>query len=895
MPAFISNGATLIIVVLLVLAIAYRYYSAFLAAKVLALDPARPTPAHTLKDGQNYLPTNKWVLFGHHFAAISGAGPLIGPVLAAQFGYMPGLLWILIGVCLAGAVQDFVILVFSIRRNGKSLAQIAYSDIGPASGTAATIGILFVLVIALAGLGKVVTKALGGEVVTYEPGTEFISGGKPIHTVGSSGSVYTYQIPPGTIIHYSNGVEKTAKSSFILSAQGQTGEAINIEDPRIPAGTRLEVSAGAASREAPDHVNYAAGTLFLATADHPIKSDGMLNNVYSYDIPAGTRIVTLAGTETTADKPFQLNVRSAPIAGMVRGTHPRLAIPFGLVVVREGPASEAFPAETQFIASSNAPIVANGLVNNAYTYTIPMGTRIVEPQSTQPRSATSAFTIIVKPADIEVTQVSGNKLVVPKNAPGFVATQEFPGSSWGTFTIALTIPIAFVIGIYLYRIRKNRVLEASIIGGLLTIAAVYLGGLINNPDSSLYIYRDVFNLSEHQIGYSIALYGFVASILPVWMLLCPRDYLSSFLKIGTIALLIVGVIVAHPAIRTPAFNPSFVGGGPLTGANGALFPFLFITIMCGAISGFHALVASGTTPKMINSEKDARAIGYGAMLMEGLVGIVALIAAASLPVSAYYDINTATKDIPQWQKQIEQVRDQVSRNDPAAKIDDELPDVGEHIQGRTGGAVTLAMGMSYVINTAVVNVIGHSDKPPPWLGGFFKYMYHFFIMFEALFILTTIDTGTRVGRFLLQETLGKWVHPKMAQTDWWFSALLTTAAISFGWWYFLEANAFNAIWAMFGIANQMLAVMALAVATAALAQSDKRRYRWVTLLPLIFVAITTTWAAIIKLIQFFQTPNANNILSAVCLIAILLCGVIVVIGALARTAKPAPLLAKPVA
>jgi carbon starvation protein len=402
----------------------------------------------------------------------------------------------------------------------------------------------------------------------------------------------------------------------------------------------------------------------------------------------------------------------------------------------------------------------------------------------------------------------------------------------------------------------------------------------------------MFDLREKEIGIAIAVYGFAASVLPVWMLLCPRDYLSSFLKIGTILLVILAVIVAHPVIRTPAINTPFLGGGPTTGAGGGLFPFLFIFIMCGAISGFHALVASGTTPKMINSERDARAIGYGAMLMEGLVGIVALIAATCLPVSAYYDINTPSRAIPTWQKQIEEVR----ASDSAKKLDDELPDVGEHIQGRTGGAVTLAMGMAYIVNTAVHNVIGQGDKAPPWLASFFKYMYHFFIMFEALFILTTIDTGTRVGRFLLQESLGKWVHPRLGKLDWWPSAILATAVISFGWWYFLHSNAFDAIWKMFGIANQMLAVVALAIATAALAQSDKRRYCWVTVIPMLAVAITTTSASIIMITQlatqYGKAADAgvkfNCVVSVACIVAIVACAAIVVATAMMKAVRSKP-------
>ena len=733
MPQFLTNGATLMIAVLLVLAIAYRFYSAFLAAKVLALDPNRPTPAHMLNDGQNYHPTNKWVLFGHHFAAISGAGPLIGPVLAAQFGYMPGLLWILIGVCLAGAVQDFVVLVLSIRRNGKSLAQIAFSDVGPVSGSAATIGILFVLVIALAGLGKVVTKALGGDKINYDAQTRFVA----------------------------------------------------------------------------------------ASEDHPIVPRGSAGSGFRYTIPADATIIYPGGVSVSAGAQFDLC------------TETKGALPVDVEVSKYDPVSKK--------------------------WIIPRGTQLSLPEGT-------------------------------------IGYQEVAGSAWGTFTILLTIPIALFIGAYLYRIRKNRVVEASIVGGILTLGAVYLGGTLVDPASMLNAFADYFNVSETTVGIAIVVYGFVASILPVWLLLCPRDYLSSFLKIGTIALLVLGVIIAHPVMHAPAFNSTFMNGGPVV--SGAIFPFVFITIMCGAISGFHALVSSGTTPKMINKETDARTIGYGAMLMEGLVGIVALIAASALPIHQYYNINTPAAAIPQFAQKIHEV----AANDPMAKLDEPIPDVGEQVQGRTGGAVTLAIGMASILNDAVTNVIGSPDKPRPWLADLFRYWYHFAIMFEALFIMTTIDTGTRVGRFLLQETMGKWIHPRLGKTDWWPSAILATALISGSWGYFL-AEDFDAIWSMFGIANQMLAVMALAVATAALTRGGKKRYAWVTVLPMCFVIITTGSASYIKLAQYFSAMHGahplNPIVSAVCVLAIDGCTAIVVINSLlvSRKAPPAGVLepAAPVA
>ena len=727
MPSFFANGATILIAVLLVLAIAYRYYSAFIAAKVLALDANRVTPAHRLKDGHNFDPTNKWILFGHHFAAISGAGPLIGPVLAAQFGYMPGLLWILIGVCLAGAVQDFVVLALSIRRNGRSIAQIAFSDIGPTAGTAATVGILFVLVIAIAGLGKVVTQALGGETHSYPAGTQFLAPNEaPILEGRAYDKTYSYRIPKGAIIRYPGGIDTPVSSMMTIeSTPIKEPVGISIDDFYVPRSKRT------------------------------------------------------------------------------------------------GPAA---------------------------SYPRNMGLRLTVP-------------------------------------PDFTVTTSFAGSVWGTFTITMTIPIALLVGVYLYRIRKNRVLEASIIGGVLVFAAVYMGGLLTNPDyPRLNALGDLFNLTDHQVGYSMAIYGFIASILPVWMLLCPRDYLSSFLKIGTVALLVIGVIAAHPHLQAPAFNTTFSGGGPVV--PGAVFPFLFITIMCGAVSGFHSLVASGTTPEMINKETDARMIGYGAMLMEGLVGILALIAATALPVNQYYDINTSPEKLPLYQQQIRQV----AAHDPASKLDEPLPDVGEHLQGRVGGAVTLAVGMAYILNSAVSNVIGNPQHPPAWLGDLFRYWYHFAIMFEALFILTTIDAGTRVGRFLLQETMGKWVHPKLGKTDNWPSAIIATALITLGWWYFLDSQAFQAIWVMFGIANQALAIMALAIASAALVRAGRGKYLPVTLLPLAFVIITTGSAAIIKLIDFIKAmksgANADPYISAFCLIAIMICAAIVTIGSVLAWTRP---------
>ncbi len=716
------NAMYLIVVVLLILAIAYRYYSAFIAAKVLALDDSRITPAHLLNDGQNYHPTNKWVLFGHHFAAISGAGPLIGPVLAAQFGYLPSLLWILLGVCLGGAVQDFVILVFSIRREGKSLARIAYDEIGGTAATAATIGILFVLVIALAGLGKVVVKALGGDTVTYETGTKFLAPSDAgIRAQNQYDNVYVYVIPEGTRIQYTNGAEVLTSQKFTLTAK-----AVN--------------SRTAISLETPDRT------------------------------------------------------------------------------VRAGEKIEVFP-------------------------------------------------------NVRVER-------------------KIAGSSWGTFTIALTIPIALFTGLYMYRIRKGKVLEASIIGGLLTLGAVYLGGFIDTPEHWLNTYKDLFDLREGQITIAMAIYGFLASILPVWILLCPRDYLSSFLKIGTVILLVIGVILAQPILHTPALNWTFITGGPTVPGN--IFPFVFITIMCGAISGFHSLVSSGTTPKMINKEKDARTIGYGAMLIEGLVAIVALIAACSLPTSHYYQMNTSWKALPQYQQQIAQIahdHDTPRPGEVQVTLAQREAQIGETLQGRTGGAVTLAVGMAQIFDDAAKRILGSGGETLKKIESLIPYWYHFAIMFEAIFILTTIDTGTRVGRFLLQETLGKWVHPKLAQTNWWPGAILTTALMVGGWSYFISSRSMDAIWPMFGIANQMLAVIALSVATVVIVKSGRAKYAWVTLLPMFVVATTTTSAAVIMLIRYFREISANthvlnNAVSAFLILVIVVCTATVLTTSYLRVRRP---------
>ncbi|HYH68403.1 MAG TPA: carbon starvation CstA family protein [Urbifossiella sp.] len=683
---FILHAMPVMIVVLCVLAIAYRYYSAFLAATVAALDDSRVTPAHRFNDGQNYHPTNKWVLFGHHFAAISGAGPLIGPVLAIQYGYAPGLVWLVIGVCLAGAVQDMLVLAASVRRDGKSLAEIARHELGFPAAVIASIAILFIVVIALAGLGFVVVKALGGEDVKLPAGMTVTIPGGPFDVADANppmqhaavtetadgGAVIDF--PPGCVVHYAPG-----------GAASNRPEMFRVRCPRVPDSKR--------------EVETRDGQHWISTV---------------YTLPAG-------------------------------------------------------------------------------------------------------------------------------------CVQVVPGSSWGTFTIAATIPIALLVGLWMYRIRPGRVVEASLIGGVLTLGAVVLGEPVSRSAMGAW-----FSLTRDQTIFALAVYGFIAAVLPVWLLLGPRDYLSSFLKIGTVALLVASVIVANPPLQAPPINTVFLNGGPTF--TGHLFPFVFICIMCGSISGFHSLVSSGTTPKMIEKESHIRTIGYGSMLIEGLVGVTALVAAAALPPDLYYDINIPIDRAQDYQAEVKRVDDLYGSRPKlppeagdrlhAAGVDSpahlDLGTVeekvgGESLRGRTGGAVTLAVGMSVIFEQAFrwLGVTGD------WL---LKYWYHFAIMFEALFILTTIDAGTRIARFLLQETAGR-VYAPLSRPDWLPGAIIASALVTAGWALLVRGGTILTIWSMFGIANQILAVLALTLVTTWLVNNGKARYAWVTLLPMLFVATTTLTAA----------------------------------------------------
>ncbi len=672
------HAMPLILGVLAVMAIAYRYYSAFLASRVAALDDLRTTPAHTLDDGQNYHPTHKWVLFGHHFAAISGAGPLIGPVLAIQFGYLPGLIWLVTGVCVAGAVQDMLVLAASVRFQGRSLAEIARSTIGPAAGTAASLAILFIVVIALSGLGLVVVKALGGEQIKLAAGTRLeLPAGSGL-TSEEHGLQTRWHFPGSTRVEYPSGATLVRTDAFVVA---------------VPRGTGLEPAGSQGTNTSPPHNQ-------------------------------GDRLVL---------------------------DDPSLAL---------GASEE-------------------GQAGNLSHVVLPAG-----------------------------------------------SVELVPGSSWGMFTIACTVPIALLVGLYMYKLRKGHVLEASLVGAAGVLAATVAGNWI--PGSPLAPY---FSLSREATIVALCAYGFIASVLPVWLLLCPRDYLSSFLKIGTVVLLVAGVIIANPRLQAPPVNEFFAsGGGPYF--NGAIFPFVFICIMCGAISGFHALVSSGTTPKMISQESHVRTIGYGAMLIEGLVGVVALIAAASLPQGDYWAINVDLSKVEQYADTLAKMNANI----------DHLPEIerqvgGESLRGRTGGAVTMAVGMAQILTSAMDRVTGGSVS----LDAVIKYWYHFAIMFEALFILTTIDTGTRIARFLLQEALGK-LHKPLDRVDWLPGAILCTGLVTAAWGGLIWTGSIETIWPMFGIANQLLAAIALCVVTTWLIANGKGRYAPLTLLPMLFVTITTLTA-----------------------------------------------------
>jgi carbon starvation protein len=591
------NAMPFVIGTIAFFALAYRLYFSFVAAKVAVRNDINATPAHRLYDGQNYYPMNKWVLFGHHFAAIAGAGPLVGPVLAAQFGFMPGFLWMLIGAVMAGAVHDFVILTASVQHDGKSLAVIAREEINKVSGITTTFAIILIIVVALAGLGLVVINAL---------------------------------------------------------------------------------------------------------------------------------------------------------------------------------------AE----------------------------------------------------------------------------------SSWGTFTIASTIPIALLMGIWIFRIRKGKTLEGTIFGVIMLILAVVVGRYV--PDSQ---FASWFTFDHKTLTILIAAYGFLASVLPVWLLLSPRDYLSSIMKISVIGLLAIGLIIVAPEIKMPAFTEFGKGGGPII--PGRLFPYLFITIACGAISGFHSLVSSGTTPKMIMKEADIKTIAVGSMLTEGAVSIMALIAATSLLPLDYFQINVPVEKLQAILPKLH------AMGFTESNLGQLSASVGEKIAGRTGGAVSLGVGMAYIFSSI------------PGMKHLMSYWYHFAIMFEALFILTTIDAGTRIGRFLLQEALGK-VYKPFQKTNWLPGNLITSGLIVFAWAYFIYTGSVSTIWPMFGTANQLLATIALAIGTSFIINRGRIKYAWVTILPMIFVGVTTITAAFlnIKNIYIPQSMETSTmvpgLINLILTVTILICVVIIFYNAVPK-------------
>jgi len=559
------SAAWLIFAAVASYAIAYRFYARFIARTVLGVDAHRATPAERLDNAVDYQPTDRRVLFGHHFAAIAGAGPLVGPVLAAQMGYLPGTIWIIVGVIFAGAVQDMVTLFFSMRRDGKSLGQMARDEIGPVGGAAALIAVFAIMIILLAVLALVVVNAL---------------------------------------------------------AQ----------------------------------------------------------------------------------------------------------------------------------------------------------------------------------------------------------------SPWGTFSLAMTIPIALLMGFYMRVLRPGRVLETTAIGVALLLAAIALGGVVK--DSSL---ADTFTLSPETLAFCLIAYGFVASVLPVWMLLAPRDYLSTFMKIGVIMLLAVGILVTLPTMKNEAVTKfASSGEGPVFA--GALFPFVFITIACGALSGFHALIASGTTPKMIEKETQVRFIGYGAMLMESFVAVMAMIAACIIEPGLYYAMNAPAGVLGDTVQSASQAVNglgfQISPGElqsAAAAVDEQT------LVARTGGAPTLAIGMSQIFSGATG-------------GGLRAFWYHFAIMFEALFILTTVDAGTRVGRFMLQDTLGNVIKP-FGRVSWKPGIWITSAIVVAAWGWFLYGGVtnplggINQLFPLFGIANQLLAAVALTVCTTLLIKHGKLKWAWVTAVPLAWDAVVTLTAS----------------------------------------------------
>ncbi|MGV8919064.1 MAG: carbon starvation CstA family protein [Pseudomonas sp.] len=550
--------------------VAYRYYSLFIATKVMQLDPNRATPAVVNNDGLDYVPTNKHILFGHHFAAIAGAGPLVGPVLAAQMGYLPGTLWLIAGVVFAGAVQDFMILFLSTRRNGRSLGEMVREEMGNIPGSIALFGCFLIMIIILAVLALIVVKALAG-------------------------------------------------------------------------------------------------------------------------------------------------------------------------------------------------------------------------------------------------------------------------SPWGMFTVLATIPVAMFMGVYMRYIRPGRIGEISLVGVILLLAAIWFGGQIAADP----VWSKAFTFTGIQITWMLVGYGFVASVLPVWLLLAPRDYLSTFLKIGTIIALAIGILVVSPQLKMPALTQFVDGTGPVW--KGALFPFLFITIACGAVSGFHALISSGTTPKLLDNEANSRYIGYGAMLMESFVAIMAMVAASVIDPGVYFAMNSPAAIVGSDPVAVAQTISSWGFAITPDTLIAVAKDIGENtVLARAGGAPTLAVGIAQILH----QVLPGKDTMAFW--------YHFAILFEALFILTAVDAGTRAGRFMLQDLLGTMV-PSLKRTESWTANLIATGGCVAMWGYLLyqgvidPLGGINTLWPLFGISNQMLAGIALMLATVVLIKMKRQRYIWVPLVPAIWLLVCTTTAGYIKL------------------------------------------------
>jgi len=564
------NALWIVVAAVAIYLVAYRYYSLFIATKVMQLDPRRATPAVLNNDGLDYVPTNKHILFGHHFAAIAGAGPLVGPVLAAQMGYLPGTLWLIAGVVLAGAVQDFMVLFLSTRRNGRSLGDMVREEMGRIPGTIALFGCFLIMIIILAVLALIVVKAL-------------------------------------------------------------------------------------------------------------------------------------------AESP------------------------------------------------------------------------------------------------------------------------------WGMFTVMATIPIAMFMGVYMRYIRPGRIGEISIIGVVLLLASIWLGGQIAADP----VWGPAFTFTGVQITWMLVGYGFVAAVLPVWLVLAPRDYLSTFLKIGTIVGLAIGILIIAPELKMPALTQFTDGTGPVW--KGTLFPFLFITIACGAVSGFHALISSGTTPKLLDNENNARYIGYGGMLMESFVAIMAMVAASVIEPGVYFAMNSPAAVVGADTVPVAQTVSSWGFLITPEQLEAVARDIGEHtILARAGGAPTLAVGIAQILH----QVLPGENTMAFW--------YHFAILFEALFILTAVDAGTRAGRFMLQDLLGSFV-PALKRTESWGANLLATAGCVAMWGYLLyqgvidPLGGINTLWPLFGISNQMLAGIALMLGTVVLIKMKRQRYIWVTLLPATWLLICTTAAGLIKL------------------------------------------------